>query len=187
MILHWKSLREECPLALQLIEKKTGFTYDAPYQTLTKENEGIGYHDLERFFDDHAWFMTVYPTQFPGWNGIITDSAGRHVFNDPATFANVKERNHAKSLIAGITIKYFEQQLQPMMRLGDKATVLTDDHLIESARGKQMEHILPSDLTLEGQAELEVAGTCALKRGNLAVIMKNKDSELPFIGMIITI
>jgi hypothetical protein len=185
MILNWKQLREECPLTLQLIEKKTGFIYNPAYQTLINDiNDAIGFQHIEGFMDDHGWFLTVYPVDFPFWNGIISDTSGKQLFNNPDVFKGVTTRNHAKALLASTAIKYFEEQLKSMLVIDKNATWLTDEHLIGTAQ-IELDKIRLEHFTQDGLGLIETAEKIALlKRGDRAVVIKNRD-ELPYIGMIL--
>lgn len=183
MTLHWSSLREECPLAIQLIEMRTGFIYDPAYGTMIKDNKQLTYAHLEDFFDNHGWFMSVYPMQFPGWNGIITDTAGRRVFDDHVQFSEVKSRIHAKSLLAGIAIKYFEEQVRAMLSLQDQ-TQLTSEHLLAHAVGKPLEQLRSSDLTLDGRGLLQTSQLCLMVRGDQVKVMKQRYDKMPYLDMV---
>ena len=186
MILHWKSLKEECLLAMQLIENTTGFKYNPAYQTFINEtNDALSYAHIEGFFDDHGWFLTVYPLAFPNWNGVITDTTGKHLLNYPVQFEGVKSRNHAKSMLAGIAIKMFEEQCKDLFKVPEKATVLTKEHLKEHAVEKPIELIkYLDDLNPDGMGLMSVADFCGIQIGNRIKVLKNKE-KLPFIDMII--
>lgn len=184
MTLHWSSLREECPLAIQLIEKRTGFIYDPAYGTMIKDNKQLTYAHLEDFFDNHGWFMSVYPMQFPGWNGIITDTSGKKVFDDYQEFSEVRSRMHAKSLLAGITIKYFEEMVKTMMDIPKGHTQLTSVHVMSHALSKPIEQILLSDINLDGQGLAKMADLCILIRDDKAKVMKQRYDKLPYRDMV---
>lgn len=174
MILHWDSLKEDHPTAVSIIEGVTGFSYDPAYGVLMKEKRAIEYANLEGFFDDHGWYMTVYPTEFPGWNGIITDRNGKRIFDGPEYFKDVKSRNHAKSLLAGIAIKMFDKTVLDMIEIPQDAIILTEEHVIESARGKGVDQIQLSDLNHDGSGLLASTTSMALYvSGKLAVILRN--------------
>lgn len=187
MMLNWETLQGECPLAVQLIEKRTGFKYSAPYGTLLNEKSAhITYAHLEGFFDDHGWLMTIYPTEFPKWNGILSDTNSIQVFNDPDQFNLVQDRNHAKSLIATITIKYFEEKVKEFMKVPDGALILTEEHIIPSAKDKGLEYTTTSDLTGDGAGLLANSSFVVLKIGDRCVILKNtQGSDYLFNGLIL--
>lgn len=195
MIINWKTLKEECPIAVQLIEKGTGFKYNAAYGTLLDDEKGtkqIAFSNLEGFFDNQGWFMSIYPVGFPLWNGIITDTQGGRVFNDQAQFYGVKSRNHAKTLIATIAIKYFNEALKSMIKVPDDKRVLTvKDHVSKEAQEKGLKYIQFSDLTLDGRGLHTISDFVLLTDGNESIVLKNKyestnhPSGLLFSGIII--
>ncbi len=189
MILPFKSLREECPVAIQVIEKSTGYTYAPAHGTLTHKDtrEPITFPVLEGFFDEQGLLMSVYPTKFPGWNGVLSDFNGRQIHNEPASFATANSRNHAKSLIAGITIKVFEEMLKQMVALPESYLSLERTDLVETAKEKDLEEIELLDLSFDARGLLTHSDYAILKDGKRAVVLKNAKKDFPWIGMVINV
>jgi hypothetical protein len=188
MILPWIDLIEECPLAMQLIEAKTEFKYSPIYGVpLNEDQTPIRHEHLERFFDDQGWFMTAYPAEFPGWNGVITDTQGQYVFSDPAHFSDVKSRNHAKSLLAGIAIKCFQKRLMEIIEIPENAYYLdAEESLIDSAQDKDLKDIVASDLTFDAEGLVKMNDFVVLKKDKKILVIKS-NLKLPLPGMVISV
>jgi len=184
MILHWDSLKEDHPTAVSIIEGVTGFKYDTAYGALMNEGKPIDYAHMEGFMDDHGWYMTVYPTEFPGWNGIITDRNGTRIFDAPEVFRDVRSRNHAKSLLAGIAIKMFDKKVLEITEIHEDAVILDRSHLVRGADTKSVDQLQYSDFNLDGQGLISGSSMAVYMGDKQSVVIKNTEG-FPEPGMVI--
>jgi hypothetical protein len=185
MILQWASLRQDNPLAVQVIEKETGFTYEAAYGTLLKENKQILYSNLENFFDSWGWRMTVAAAEYPAWTLMITDRNDNVIFNMPAT-DSLKSRDHAKSTLAGVAITYLNQWLADLFKLEGNELILDRSYLQPDAENKPLGSLSPSDFTLDGQGLISAHDIALYQVNDDYVVLKNALGKLPFPGMILS-
>ena len=174
-------------MTVQIIEKRTGYKYDNIYGTMLNEaRDQIGVSVMKGFFDDHGWFLTEYPTEFPGWNGVISDSQDVRLLNDPSMFEKCRSRGHAESLLMSYALKAFEEQLKDILKLPKETLILHRTDLDKSAAEKELESVIYSDLNFDSSGLALHSDTVVVRHGNRAMVLKSK-SELPFIGMIVTI
>ncbi len=185
-MLNWPTLKEECPMAIQIIEKESGYTFDPIYGVLKKDNAQYGYSNLVRFFDDQGWYMSVYSLGFPNWNGVLSDTKGNQMLNDPTFFQQANSRSHAEGIMGAWALKAFEEELKKMFKLPDTATKLDRSFLIESAKEKELKDITFTDLNTDAHGLVVHANFAVLIDGKQAKVIKNI-GKLPFIDMIITI
>lgn len=201
MILNWKTLREEAPMTVQLIEIESKFTYDPAYHSLLNQfKREITSIEIERFFDDQGWYMTVYPGEFPGWIGVISDTAGNQIYNDPTSFEECRSRGHAKSLITVIAIKSMEEYLKQWIKdliegknhgKHFKTTVLdTAFHVNDNSALLELSNLKYENLNQSGQEEVYLNEYVFLKnREGKAKVLKTPGNKItfPFLDMIVTV
>jgi hypothetical protein len=185
MIFNWSDHKANYPLAIQTLKEATGFTYEPAYGTLFKDGKAITYPEVEGFFDEQGWFLTLYPTEFPGWNGIITDGNGKQIFNDPSSFSLVKSRNHGKALLCGVAIMYFEDMLKTMLATKKSPLRLKYSDLNEQGKDKGVEEIQIDDITLDAKGLVTYSDNAIIDlHDGKSKFLKVKSKGFPFPGLI---
>lgn len=185
MIIKWQEHIGTAPTTLQMIEKASGFIYSPAYGTLVKDGKAIRSEDLYEVFDKFGWFAQVY---YMGefWNGVICDSLGNMLYNDPASFiaADVRGRKHAESFILGILIDHYEQAIKQMIKWDSIKVLEHADAVVDSSRVVAVDQLKPSDLNHKALEEMAVSEVFGIADGKMVKIIKS-NKTFPWVDMVL--
>lgn len=185
MTLNWETLRQDNPVAVQVIEKMTGFTYETAYGSLIKDKRAIRFDDLERFFDEWGWRMAVLPAAYPNWSLVIINRSDDTVYSEIAN-EDISSRNHAKSKVAGVAITLLNQMLIETFALDGSELIVERKDLLPWAEEKLLGTLTPSDFSLDAQGLIAHHDIALYRVNDDYVVLKNAKGKLPFPGLILT-
>ena len=191
MIINWKTLLEEEPLAIDLLCRETGFEYDVAYHAPIKNDRIFKYEDLEEFLDHRGWHMIIYCAKNNerygmDWIGVIVDGTGNTVYQNNDDFSDVRSRSHAKSLLATIAIKYYGEAMKQMCVIPEDSLVVSMDE-INQQKGKVFSEYTFEDLK-DDMKILSANVDCVVLQGDddnpMKMVLKNT-RKYPYVGQLL--